>query len=293
MADFLKEHKALFIGGLALALVLVTAGVGLVSRAIFDGGGGEQAEQTDPDARFEDDEEGGQTPRDLTKAQAKLQKGYSAKEEAIADQLAATTWVGLDGSGTLEFDGDGFFTETSAELEDGESRGSIAIAGIDTTPIFVAQDGSRETTDFIALDGEGRYHIVHLQKIMPAGDESFDPYYILKSDLFGGADGYTTEFAWKELAFEGVGDELKDLVGKDGVKKMEGLLQEYAKANHATCFKATWDSMILRDYAAKSASFSFTLTSSTLDDQGAAETYTVSVDYSLDGKEFTITEVSE
>lgn len=291
MVDFLKEHKALFIGGLAVALVLVTIGVGALSGALAGTGEPAAAEQEDPDKRFED--EGEQSVRDLTKAQTKLQKAYTGKEEAIARQLASTTWVGMNGAGTLEFDEDGFFTETVSAAEDGAQEGSIAIAGIDTTPVFVAQDGSRETTDFIALDGEGRHHIVHLQKIMPAGDEKFDAYYILKSDLFAAPDGYTTEYGWRELEFEGVGSELSDLLGKSGVKKLEEQMQEYVRANHATCFKATWDSIILRDYAANSASFSFTLASSTLDDSGANETYQVSVDYSIDAREFVITEVSE
>ena len=292
MADFLKEHKALFIGGLALVIVLLTAGVSFVSSALSDQDEKEQVEEVDPDKRFDDAEED-ETVRDLTKAQVKLQKDYSNKEKAIAQQLASTTWVGIDGAGTLEFDEDGFYTETVAGADDDEQSGSVAIAGIDTAPIFVAQDGSRETTDFIALDADGRHHIVHLQKIMPVNDEKFDAYYILKSDMFAAEDGYTTEYAWKELEFEGVGQELEDAIGKKGVKKLESQLQEYVKANHATCYKATWNSTILRDYATESASFSFMLTSSTLDDQGANETYQVNIDYSIDAKEFTITEISE
>ena len=293
MGDFIKEHKALFFGGIIVGLVVVSLGVTVISGAIFNRGGSETA-QEEQGERFDKEESEEKEARDLTKAQLAYQKDYSDAEDKVIAQLAAATWVSNDSAGTLEIDEDGFYTETlpadGSEVE--KNAGSLAIASIDGSPMYEDQNGTKDDTDFVIVDADGDYHIAHLQKVLPA-DESKDPYYMLKSDAFIGENGYTTEYEWKGLEVKGIGEEVEDAIGRNGAKELETKLKEYAQANHATCFEATWDQLIVYDYATDSVTTSFTYTSSTLDDQGANETYQVNVEYMRGTKEFTITEVTD
>lgn len=291
MGDFIKEHKGLFFGGLIAALMLTALGVSAVSGAIFN-----RSETTSTDAadteRFEGEDET-ETARDLTKAQLDLQKSYTDKETDIAAQLAAATWIGTEEVGTLEFDEDGFYTETAVgEADEAEEvEGSVAIAGIDGAPLELVQDDSVGYTDFILLDDSGGYHIAHLQRIVPRDGENFDTYYLLSCDLFDSS--YSTLHEYKELKTTGVGEEIEDALGKKAAKQIEPELVEYAKAHHPTCFEAVWDKSISFDYEANTVTIGFMMTSSTLDDQGQNDMYPVNVEYNMQSKEFTITDISE
>ena len=279
--EFIEKHKAAFVAVMSVAMFGIYLGL---SSCI--GGAARDGETAAPQGEAEAPAASGPQAPQRTPEQAEYVRRYSSEEDSIMKQLAAAPWRGEDGTASLVFSEDGSFTETVPGDGGPEvRRGRIAIASVDPLVPELSQDGSASLKQFVCLLDTGEHEIFHLTRIQDPQAPAPDPALHLSSSALGYRGEYTTSHASRELAVEGVGEEVSDAV--DGrTAELRDALVEYVRAYHSSCRAAAWDKTIAMNYDMGTVEIGFALTSALVGQDGSPETEYIKMTYHMDTDSF-------
>lgn len=295
--DFVEEHvKAVsIVGGIALFILIQTLTSCSSSSANKpDRSSESKNEKVDTSEEDGDDTDAGSTP-DVTDEQTSLIDGYTDDTEKVLEALKECTWIGEDGTGTLEFGDD--VVKVSAP-ESGSKKASkksvkkltYAVAAMGTNPLM-PQDASVIDYELAILAGDGTTHIMHVTTSVSADAENPGTTSFVSCDLFGDKE-FTNRYTYQKLEIEGYEDSvLESALGKDS-KKLVKALKEYMSVWNPTTAKVAWDGTLTYTEESKALTFNLVGESEAAKASGGDGSATVQVTYGIDEGTFDIEEAA-
>lgn len=225
----------------------------------------------------------------LSDEQKHLIGSYDEPTKVLQDQLVSGKWTGIDGKGSIEFKKDGTFKET-VPGSDGEakvSKGTYAISastalgnGGDSFIIaFLTDDDKTIIATLQSTTGTAQQ--AQTQQAQPAAGPSASqaPVLTLACDGFENQAGYTTEYAYRGLSFEGLDDKrVSDAVGGK-TADLEKAVTDYLAVNISSAYRCSWDQTASYDYSLGTSTLGMLVTDCITGTDGKEQTHYLTVTY--------------
>ena len=223
----------------------------------------------------------------MTDEQRRAVGAYDAQDQALVEQLAAASWIGADGKGSIEFKADGTYEAVQPGEGDGAVEKVHGTYALVTAPLpnpLEPQDGSLSTRMSCVLLDDGSHHLLSLDSAVNPDSDSPSPVLTLTSTAWPAGE-YTTRYAAEKVEVTGFNDEVSDAV--DGhIKGLKKAVAEYVRAYHPSCHTATWDKTVSVNYDTGFVSFGVNLDSYVLEQDGTPRVEFMEITYDMQNGTF-------